>query len=83
MCKWSPIFSMFSAKAKKLKFHTFRGILRPLLAQGVFEENDPNLKLNKKIVAFGCTFSIPCGASFLLSYYSLLMNFYSTLQMRT
>jgi hypothetical protein len=33
------------------------GILRPLFVQGVFEENDPNLKLNKKIIAFGCVFS--------------------------
>jgi hypothetical protein len=44
------------------------------LAQGVFEENDPNLKWNKKIVAFGCAFLVACCASFLLSYYSLLMN---------
>lgn len=33
------------------------GILRPLFVQGVFEENDPNLKLNKKVIAFGCAFS--------------------------
>jgi hypothetical protein len=33
------------------------GILRPLFVQGVFEENDPNLKLNKKVIVFGCAFS--------------------------
>ncbi len=66
MCKWSPIFS---TKAKEAQIPHIWGILRPLLAQGVLEENDPNLKLNKKIVAFGCAISIACCASFLLSYY--------------
>jgi len=52
----AQISNMFEVALRVTSPHIW-GILRPFFVKGVFEENGPNIKLNKKIVAFGCAFS--------------------------